>query len=465
MNRWAESFYAHSPVLVQNAMLTAYGWKLARLRFGGGFKKYLEELLRSQRYSESELAELQNEKLRALIRHCYDNVPYYSQQFRDLKLTPQDFQDAVDLQKLPVLSKDTVRDHPDLFNARNYLHRPCEMVSTSGTTGTTLRIRVDAEGRRKNYAFFARFKLWAGVDVAPRTATFAGRPIVSPEARRPPFWRYNLAANTLLFSSYHLSEKNMPAYLEKLQKWDPEMIDTYPSSLEILASFALEHGIAGPHPRAVITSSETLRPDQRAVIVSAFKTKILDQYGGAEQACFISECENGNYHVHPEFGVTEFLADSSGSSESGMSIIATGFTNWATPLLRYNTGDRAIPSTRECRCGRKFKIVDQILGRQDDLLIAPGGRRIGRLDPVFKGLQTVRRAQIIQETLQRIRVRLVPGKGFLPEHQESIRHELQKRIGEDLEYVFEIVDEIPVGAGGKFRAVISKIGKEHPPAL
>lgn len=465
MNRWVEAFYAKSPVLVQNAMLSAYGWKLARLRYGGGFKKHLEELLRSQRYSESELAELQNEKLRALIRHCYEHVPYYSRLFRDLKLTPDDFRAAADLQKLPVLDKDTVRDQPELFYAQNFLSAPSEMVSTSGTTGTTLRIRVDAEGRRKNYAFFARFKLWTGLDIAPRTATFAGRPIVAPSASRPPFWRHNLASRTLLFSSYHLSEKNMPAYLQKLREWNPELIDTYPSSLEILAGFAAEHGIAGPHPRAVITSSETLRPDQRALMANTFQTKVFDQYGGAEQACFISECENGNYHVHPEFGVTEFLPDSSASSEAGMRIIATGFTNWATPLLRYNTGDRAIPSARECACGRKFKLVDQIVGRQDDLLIAPGGRRIGRLDPVFKGLQTVRRAQIIQESLQQIRVRLVPGKGFRPEHQESILHELQKRIGGDVEYVFEIVNDIPVGAGGKFRAVISKIGKTNPTAF
>lgn len=459
MRSWAERIYEHSPVLLQHAMISAYGWRLARLRYGGRYASYLEDLLRSQYYSQSELAELQNEKLRMLIRHCYDNVPYYARLLRELKLTPTDFRVTADLHKLPVLHRETVRRQPELFCAQNYRNRPCEIVNTSGTTGTTLRIRVDVEGRRKNYAFLTRLKLWAGVDPSARTATFGGRAIVPASVQRPPFWRYNLATNTLLFSSYHLSEKNMPAYLDKLRGWDPELIDSYPSSLHVLARYALDHGISGPKPRAVITSSETLLTDQRILICKAFGTRVFDQYGAAEQACFISECEAGSYHVHPEFGVAEFLPSAHSESEAGFRIVATGFTNWAMPLLRYDTGDLAIPANHECSCGRKFRIVEQIIGRVDDVLITPSGRYIGRLDPVFKGLETIRRAQIVQETLGRIRVRIVPGNGFSPAHRDSVRRELEKRIGENIEYIFEIVEDIPVGSGGKFRAVISQVAQ------
>lgn len=460
MQRWVERIYEHSPVLAQHAMVSLYGWKLARLRYGGDFEKHLQELLRSERFSREELAEYRDEQLRRLIRHCYENVPYYAQMFRDLRITPQDIQTATDLEKLPVLTKETVQSQRERFYARNYLSKPCEIIHTSGTTGTTLRIRVDTNGRRKNYAFFSRLKLWAGVDPLPRTATFAGRTIVPVATRRPPFWRYNLPAKTLLFSSYHLSEKNLPAYLAKLRAWNPELIDSYPSSMETVAAYALANDIEGPRPRAIITSSETLRPDQREAVCRAFRTRVFDQYGCAEQACFISECERGTYHVHPEFGVTEFLPDSAASPESGYRIVATGFTNWAMPLLRYDMGDLAIPSRRRCDCGREFPVVEQLVGRMDDILIAPDGRRIGRLDPIFKGLQSIRRAQIVQESLRQIRVRIVPGVGFVPAHQESIRHELEKRLGRDLEYAFELVEEIPVGARGKFRAVISQISKK-----
>ena len=98
-----------------------------------------------------------------------------------------------------------------------------------------------------------------------------------------------------------------------------------------------------------------------------------------------------------------------------------------------------------------------ILGRADDLIITPDGRRVGRLDPVFKGLWTIRKAQIVQETLEHIRVRVVPGRGFSPSDLESVRHELEKRLGPDCEYEFEVVDDIPVGQNGKYHAVISRV--------
>jgi phenylacetate-coenzyme A ligase PaaK-like adenylate-forming protein len=457
MRRWVERVYARSPIFLQHAMISAYGWKLARLRYGGAYTRYLEELLASQYFSESELAELQNEKVRLLVSHCYENVPYYAQMLRQLKLTPSDFRGVEDLAKLPLLDKETVHRMPESFHAQNYCNAPLEVVSTSGTTGTTLRIKVDVEGRRKNYAFFSRLKAWAGVKPSARSATFAGRTIVPAAAQRPPFWRYSLLTNTLLFSSYHLSEKHIPAYVEKLREWDPELIDSYPSSIHALARYASDHNVPGPRPQAVITSSETLMQEPRELISRVFKTKVFDQYGSAEQACFISDCEHGNYHVHSEFGVAEFLP--LGSPGGASRLVATGFTNWAMPLLRYDTGDLVIPSARVCICGRKFKVVDQIIGRMDDLVITPDGRRVGRLDPVFKGLETIRRAQIIQETLERIRVRIVPGKGFLPAHQDSVREELKKRLGDNLVYVFEIAEDIPVGAGGKFRAVISKVAE------
>lgn len=463
MQRWVEKIYEHSPVPLQHAMISVYGLKLARIRYGGEYKRYLEELERSQYFSECALAELQGERLRLLIRHCYDNVPYYAKLFRELKLTPTDFRTTTDLSKLPILKKESLRTHPHLFCAANYRSAPCEVVSTSGTTGTTLRIRVDAEGRRKNYAFFSRFKAWTGVGPSARTATFAGRTIVPVSTQHPPFWRYNFAANTILFSSYHLSEKNIPAYLDKLCDWDPQLIDSYPSSMEALARYALAYGAPAPHPRAIVTSSETLRADQREVISKAFAARVFDQYGSAEQVCFISQCEAGSYHIHPEYGVTEFVPDDPSDPKSACRIVATGFTNMAMPLLRYDIGDLAVPGGTTCSCGRKFRTVEEITGRADDLIMTPDGRRVGRLDPVFKGLQTIRKAQIVQDDARHILVRVVPGNGFRPGDLDCIRYELEKRLGRDLEYTFKLMEEIPVGAGGKFRAVVCLIQKEGIP--
>ena len=464
MNRWIESLYQHCPVLVQHAMITAYGIKLRRLRLGGEYQRFLEELLKSERYSVAELRAFQCEQLRALIRHCYENVPYYERCLKERKLTPADFRQPEDLSKLPILEKETVRSRPDLFQARNYRAADCEIVGTSGSTGATLRIPVNLAGRRKNYAFFGRLKHWAGINLSPRGATFAGRVLLPAGTQGPPFWRYNLATNTLLFSSYHLAPQNLPYYVEKLRQWAPDYIDSYPSSIELVSRFILERQMEGPRPKAIITSSETLSEAQRATITQALHAPVFDQYGSAEQVAFISNCEAGTYHIHPEFGVTELIPV---PAQPGTArIVATGFTNWAMPLLRYNTGDLALLSTAtSCRCGRHFPQIGGVLGRMDDLIVTPDGRRVGRLDPVFKGLQSIRRAQMVQDNPRELVIRLVPGAGFDAQKDiASIRHELENRLGTKLELKFEVVDDIPVGPGGKFRAVISRVKSPSPPS-
>jgi phenylacetate-CoA ligase len=454
MHAWTEKLYYASPVLVQNVMLTAYGWHLRHLRQGGAFRQYLAELVRHESYTECEVCELQTEQLQRLIRHCYDNVPYYASLLRDLKLHPRDFRTLEDLGKIPVLEKEIVRRAPEQFHAVNFLRQPREMVGTSGTTGTTLRIWVDREGRRKNYAFFARAKRWAGVEDEVRTATFAGRPIVSAQQSSPPFWRYNLASSTMLCSSYHLSATNIPFYVQALRRWRPLLIDSYPSSVTQVAKFAEAAGVPLPRPRAIITSSETLAADQRELVEKVFRARIFDQYGSAEQACFVSQCERSSYHVHPDYGILEYLpSDMPGVHR----VVATGFTNYAMPFLRYETGDLVVRGLEPCACGRNFPTIRAIMGRMDDILVTPDGRRIGRLDPVFKGLTTIRRAQIVQQSLNCVQIRIERGDGFCLQDEESIRHELEKRLGKNIKFSFEFVAEIPAGPGGKFRSVISNL--------
>ena len=109
-----------------------------------------------------------------------------------------------------------------------------------------------------------------------------------------------------------------------------------------------------------------------------------------------------------------------------------------------------------CGCGRTLPIVAGLHGRQDDVVYTSDGRRIGRLDPVFKARLPLREAQIVQESLTRIRVRFVPTSAFTDPTLDSVRSRLQARLG-PVDVVFERVEEIPRTAGGKFRAVICQL--------
>jgi phenylacetate-CoA ligase len=185
----------------------------------------------------------------------------------------------------------------------------------------------------------------------------------------------------------------------------------------------------------------------------------------AEIAAAASECEHRTLHMWPDVGYTEIIDDghSSSGADSG-DLVCTGLLNADMPLIRYRTGDRGRlgPRGERCGCGRTLPSLAAVEGRSDDVLYASDGRRVGRLDPVFKADLPIHEAQIVQETLRRIRVRYVPAPGFSRSAETSIADRLRDRLG-SIEIVFESLGRIPRTASGKFRAVVCAITPELRP--
>jgi len=279
---------------------------------------------------------------------------------------------------------------------------------------------------------------------------------------RPPFWKYNPFMKQLYMSSYHLAPQYLDHYLEALRRYRPVYLYGYASSCESLARHVLEREAKDVRFRAVLTSSETLFARQRALIERAFGCRVHDSYGSAEMVALATECEHSRLHVSPEVGVVEVLRDGRPVGEGDVGeLVCTGLLNSAMPLIRYRTGDAAVRSSSPCPCGRPLPILERIEGRVDDLLWTRDGRAIGRLDPVFKGVEHVAESQIVQEDLGRIRVRLVPAPGYKDHDGLRISANLIERLG-DVNVLIEVVPFIE-RAGGKFRAVICQVPRAGRP--
>jgi phenylacetate-CoA ligase len=434
---------------------------MRRVRYGGVFAETRRRLAISERLSGPELAELQTRELRRTVFHAAARTPYYRRLFADLGLTPEHIRTLQDLARIPVIDKETILAHAEDFRAEGV--RSVRTYFTSGTSGTTLAVPIDDASRQRNYAFFKRALSWAGVENG-RSVTFAGRPIVPARWSRPTtVWRWNPALRNRLFSSYHLSPGNAAAYSRDLCAYAPDYIDSYPSSIALMAALFRDAGLPAPRVKAVVTSAETVTQPQRALIEEMFGARCFDQYGCTEQSVFASQCERGTYHLHPEYGIVEVLRDGEPArpGEPG-EIVCTSFTNDAFPLLRYRLGDVVALGEGGCPCGRHFQVVDRILGRLDDVLVTPDGRRVGRLDPVFKGRRTIREAQVVQETESLVRVRIVPGPDYAVEDGLAVVRELEARLGPAMQIVVEQVNQIERTAGGKFRAVVNRSATGAP---
>jgi len=453
MTRLAMGIYSRAPIWMQDLLISGYGLRLLRLRYGRTGRETLDWLSESQWMDAADLRRHQLSTLSDVVARAAADVPFY----RRRGLEGIDFDSLEQLCELPLTTKAEVQRAGRAMISDRYRRRKLTEVHTGGTTGKPLAVYCDSGTLQRNYAFFSRFKSWAGISDGVRVATFAGRTFI-PAGRGEPYWRHNRAANTLLFSSYHIGRNTLPAYIDALLDFRPALIDSYPSSIEAIARYIVEHGISGICPKAVVTSSETLFPAVRQLIERAFKCRVFDHYGGAEMAAFIAQCAEGTYHVAPEFGVVEILNEGRpvGPGERG-EIVATGFINPVMPFIRYATGDYGVLGKGPCLCGRAGDTLERIEGRMDDVIITPEGNLVGRLDPIFKAVSSLYETRIVQDATDHVRVEIVVIGDFSTAMERALTEQLRARLGPTMRIDIVRVPNIERTGRGKLRTTVNLV--------
>ena len=451
--------YEVSPVSLQNLFTSSYGYHLKKKKYGKHFDAYSAFLQTFQWASEKEIREYQNHSVQAITSWAYDTVPYYRALFDSLGEKPNSLQTVEDLKRLPILGKDTIRTRSKEFISAQYPRKQITVYHTSGTTGKPLTVCVSQNCFEREYAFRWLHYSWAGIHRGDRIATFAGHPVVPVLQQHPPYWRMNRAENQLIFSSQHISRATLPFYITALKEFKPQMIHGYPSSLYLIAKYINNRHVQGIEPKGVFTASETLLSFQRQALEEAFHCKVFNWYGNTEMTAHAVECGCGSLHIQPTHSVFE-LVDAEGSSVSAGNVgvvVGTGFDNLAMPLIRYKVGDSAVGSKGKCTCGRVSECLGDIQGRVEDYIVTPDGRFVGRLDHVFKADMDVVSAQLIQESVNRLTVRIVRGESYADKHTRKIAQELRGRLGNSMALDFDFVHEIPRNSSGKFSFVVSKL--------
>jgi phenylacetate-CoA ligase len=453
--------YQASPVWLQHLEATGYGWLWKHHRYGGRFPEFVREYATRERYREDEWRAYQTATLRRLLDHAGRHVPFYRESFARAGVTSLDSRSIglEDLGHLPMMTKQDLRQRPTDLLAETADRGSLFRVPTSGTTGTPVTVHLDRDAYRSWHAAHeSRWRAWAGFDRRNRRAMIGGRRVVPNPEAGPPFWRYNWAERQIYLSAYHISPRNAPEYVRALNRFRPDYLVGYTSSLFLLARLIREAGLAVFSPRAVLTTSETLRPEMRETIESVYQCPAFDAYGSVECCSLATECENHRLHVSPDVGILELLDETGRPVRAGEAgeIVATGLLNHAQPLIRYRTGDWAVRSDEACPCGRAMPVIREIVGRIEDLVIAPDGRELVRLHGALEAVPSIREGQIIQEDYAVYRLKLVMDRAFRDEDRRVLQQRFEELVGA-VTLTFEIVDHIERTANGKFQVVISKV--------
>jgi phenylacetate-CoA ligase len=413
----------------------------------------LSALARRQPSTRDEIIGFQNERLRLLLRHAYERVPYYRQLFDRHGIAPQDIRDVRDLHALPITTKTDLRSRPDDEVIADNVD-PASLVSytTSGSSGTPFTIRRTLHEDR--YLTTHRFHVMRsrGLRITDKEASVR---IVRP-ARIPLSVR---VLRRLGLFRLEWVECRLPIHdiMRTLDQYRPDVLTGYPGVLFRLAQAMDDDSRVTLRPRFIVAGGEVLTAAMRRYIAEAFHAPVFDDYGSFEFNLLASECgETGELHVCEDGVILEVLTDGRPAhpGERG-EVVCTNLHAFAMPLIRYRLGDIVTMGTETCRCGSPYSTIRAVQGRMIDYFLLPGNRLLHpyAVGTILTGMTPswIGQFQITQELQNRLTIQIVPlGTPRRPQI-EALRASLAELLGSDVECRIDLVPDIRFDASGKFR--------------
>jgi len=413
---------------------------------------HIWKLKKSQYQRTSDLTKAQSKKLRKMVEHAYYHVPYYHFLFKNAKIHPRDIKSLTDLAKLPTVCKSEFVQNWGKFVSNTTNPGKCKIFTTSGSTGTPLRVLKDRVTEAIGYSltYYMFFECGMHFDDRFLEATIAFPNLRECIFRHGPF---------NLMKGYYVSLVNDSAYIvKKIHKIKPDVIYSYPTTIEyLLEDFGDE--MRDLNPKLLFTQGEMLTEKCRKLIEDTLNIIPSNTYGSREFPAIAFECDkHEGLHVLNDWIVLELMRDGEvvGPGEKGETVV-TSLYNYAMPFLRYRLGDIASWEEDTCTCGRSWPLLKAIEGRVSDFITLPSGTRIqGTVVPVYlRRIPGVKRFQMIfQESKTRLLIKVVCDDNVQEEDMENLRGRLihQARLAclnEDLNIEVSFVSAIPPQPSGK----------------
>jgi phenylacetate-CoA ligase len=403
--------------------------------------------------SRTALDALRLKLLRAQIKNCYENVPYYTRIMNELGLQPDDFEELKDLAKLPIVTKDIIRqNYTDFFN-RNFDMDTCCRSHSSGSTGEPFWTLYNATcWLRKKYLSKIRARMACGMGLGNKVAIFEaeGEELIAKKNRS--FFLHTPVFRIKMFSLFAALEDTLRSFVS----FNPHSAYGPPSFFFNLARALCKKNTPIPNLKQIFTSSEYLETNVRDYLCDAFKADVFDVYGSTELKEVAWECgAHGGYHINEDEVICEIVNDGHAADPGTVGdIVLTDLHNRVMPLIRYKIHDRGLILPEQCGCGITFRLMKPCAGRASEYITLPNG---DELSPYFfttsiEKIDGLLQYQIVQENKDTLTLRAIMRKDKKDSASE-IKHILQKIIDYTMQIEVHIVSEIELERNGKFKVV------------
>ena len=427
---------------------------LSDLITGRSIYKKLKFLEKVQYWPIEKLQDYQNKQLRKVTSFAYNKVPYYRKVFDERNLKADDIQTTDDLVKLPLLTKEIIRSK----GINQFIYGKKEKLikgTTSGSSGIQGEFYLSKDAQSLTYAAELLFFKWGGFRLGEKHLQTGITPSRGFEKSIKDF-----LFQCYYVSAFNLSDKDLERIYQLIIKKKIKTLIGYASSLYCIAKYAKEKG-ESLKLNLIISLGDILYSHYRKIIEEIFNCKVTDTYGCGEGFMIAGQCEHQNYHNCMPLLFIEIIDSKGNRVPDGKlgRVVLTRLDLNPMPLIRYELGDLAILSKNEkCKCGKEFRLVDSIQGRDTDIITTPHRYKliVHFFTGIFEHEQAIRQFQVLQEKKDEILIKIIPTENFNKKVLTKIERRILKECNNDLKVKFKIVDNIPLTKSGKRRFVISK---------
>lgn len=419
-------------------------------------EQFYETLNATQWLSPAQVRELQDEKLRRLIRHAYRCVPYYRVRMQEQNLRPEDIRGQDDLHKLPLLTKDDVRRHLH-FDMLQEGVSPADIqrIATCGSSGEPLVCYADRAQFEFRWAAALRAREWTGYRFGDPTVRFWAQGLGLPRSQLSEDQTDAVIANRLQVPMFDMTNDTVEDVIAAIERKRPVLIEGYAEVLDHLARYIEARGGLKCRPKALISSGQTLSTHSRDAITRAFGCAVFDEYRSGEFSAIACESDAHNGHlVVAEGYVVELLVEGRPAKpgETG-EVVVTDLNNYCMPFIRYRIGDLANALPEEpSTCGRGLPRIGELQGRAQSIIQGTDGHFVPGTffaHALRNYDYAIRKFQVVQDEPGAIRFRIVKAARYSDDTLDQIKALIRRHLGDRLRIDVDFVDGIAGTRGGK----------------
>jgi phenylacetate-CoA ligase len=463
------------------------------------FWQEYKKMMRAEAFRLDQLEQCQFSKLKGIIHHAYEKVPFYRERFRAIGLHPEDIRSSENMISIPPTTKeDIMSSFPEGITAQGIDRAQWKYVASSGTTRQIIGIH-DFKKANTNWAAGLRAhklagnhtigKKWmeipphmctniCGIDDSGKGEKLFSKDMVALILERNykglgnHIYRYfynqrqNIYRRITLPSfgseGTNIPEKDIEAYIDAIRKYQPYTLEGLPLYLYTFAKYLIEKGIPPPQIGVIKPFGGSMTSIMKETIESAFACEVYDTYGCSEMGFIACDCEkHEGLHIFMDLYHIEVICDGKFASPGELGkIYITDLENRAMPWIKYDVGDVGRYFIEDHGCGRK-SVRLQVEGRVEDTLSNSKGEFFtsDQVFDFFHGFKEIDNFQLIEKSKGNFDLLCVSHNGT-DINKEEITQEFKKFFSPDAFVKLYLVKTIRAEDGGKFRFIKSRSFQE-----